>query len=351
VSYLELRGLEKRFGEVRAVADLDLNVSEGEFFSLLGPSGCGKTTTMRMIAGLETPTEGSVTLAGREVTRLDPADRDVAMVFQDYALYPHMSVQENVAYPLRVRNVKLEARRERALEVARSLRIETLLERRPSQLSGGQQQRAAVARAVVHRSKLLLMDEPLSNLDAQLRFEARTFLKRLQRELGLSVLYVTHDQLEAMALSDRMAIMRDGRVQQVGAPLEVYRRPANAFVASFVGQPPMNLIRLEQGALEGPLGEVVGRAMPSGAHTLGVRPEDVRVSAEPGPNRVPAEVVNLEPLGAETLVTLEALTTTGGAAITARVFGAEPPELPRLAHLEFDRTRLHFFGEDGARLS
>lgn len=347
MSHLELRGLEKRFGEVRAVADLDLDVAEGEFFSLLGPSGCGKTTTMRMIAGLETPSGGSIALGGREVTRLDPAERDVAMVFQDYALYPHMSVMENVAYPLRVRNVKPEARRVRALEVARSLRIETLLERRPSQLSGGQQQRAAVARAVVHRAKLLLMDEPLSNLDAQLRFEARTFLKRLQREMGLTVLYVTHDQLEAMALSDRMAIMRDGRVQQIGTPLEVYRRPANAFVASFVGQPPMNLIALGSGALAGPLAEVVGSAMPSGAHTLGVRPEDVRVSAEPGPSRVPAEVVTLEPLGAETLVTLE----MDGQTITARVFGAEPPELPHRAHLEFDRMRLHFFGEDGARFS
>ncbi len=343
-AHLELRGLEKRFGEVRAVTELQLSINAGEFFALLGPSGCGKTTTMRMIAGLEQPSSGQVFLAGREITRLDPAERNLAMVFQDYALYPHMTILENIAYPLKVRNIKPAERESRTRAVAKNLRIENLLERRPAQLSGGQQQRVAVARSLVHPSQLLLMDEPLSNLDAQLRFEARTFLKRLQRELKLTVVYVTHDQLEAMALADRLAVMRDGRVLQVGTPLEVYRRPATTFVASFLGQPPMNLLELDHGAFRELLGTLSGKL--ERADLFGVRPEDVRVRLEASATSVRAELQNIEMLGAESILTLEA----EGQTVAVRVLGAEPPELPRWVYLEFDPERLHFFDRNGERL-
>jgi ABC-type sugar transport system ATPase subunit len=345
IPQLELRGLEKRFGEVRAVSSLDLNVRPGEFFALLGPSGCGKTTTMRLIAGLEQPSAGQVFLAGREITRLDPADRNVAMVFQDYALYPHMTILENIAYPLKVRNIKASERESRAQNVAQNLRIETLLSRRPAQLSGGQQQRAAVARALVHPSQLLLMDEPLSNLDAQLRFEARTFLKRLQRELNLTVVYVTHDQLEAMALADRMAVMRDGRVLQVGTPLEAYRRPANTFVATFLGQPPMNLLDIHHAQLRAACGTPKPSVLER-AEVFGVRPEDVRVGLQSKPDNIQAELLTIEMLGVETILTFEA----AGQTVAVRIPGADPPELPKIVYLEFDRERLHYFDKDGERI-
>src|SRR5512135_2867589 len=237
-----LENLSKHFGAVKAVDQIDLTVQDGEFFALLGPSGCGKTTTLRMIAGLEVPTEGRIRIGEREVDELPPRDRDVAMVFQDYALYPHMTILDNIGYPLKVRGVGKGELRDRVTDAAKSLDIAHLLDRRPGQLSGGQQQRAAVARAVVHHAQVFLFDEPLSNLDAKLRVEARGFLKYLQHEIGVTTIYVTHDQAEAMALAHRVAIMDRGKVIQVGTPQQVYRQPQTTFVAAFLGNPPMNLL-------------------------------------------------------------------------------------------------------------
>ncbi|WP_049576884.1 ABC transporter ATP-binding protein, partial [Nonomuraea sp. SBT364] len=240
---ISLDGLTKVFpGGVRALDSLDLTIADGEFFALLGPSGCGKTTLLRTIAGLETPTGGAVRIDGTDVTRLPPGRRDVAMVFQDYAIFPHMDVTANIAYPLRVRKVPRAERQAKAAGVAATLSLTDLLRRRPGQLSGGQQQRVALARAIACHPRAFLFDEPLSNLDARLRLEARTFLKRLQRDLAVTTVFVTHDQAEALALADRIAVMSHGRMVQVGTPADVFHRPATTFVASFIGSTPMNLL-------------------------------------------------------------------------------------------------------------
>ncbi|GAA1651224.1 sn-glycerol-3-phosphate ABC transporter ATP-binding protein UgpC [Kribbella alba] len=227
---------------VRAVDGLDLTVADGEFFALLGPSGCGKTTLLRTIAGLESATEGTVRIDSVDVTRAEPGKRGVAMVFQDYALFPHMTVSENITYPLKVRRVAASTRASVAERTGDELSLQGLLERRPGQLSGGQQQRVALARAIASEGKVLLLDEPLSNLDARLRLEARTFLKKLQRDLGITTVFVTHDQAEALALADRIAVMQSGKLRQLGSPREVFARPANTFVANFIGSTPMNLL-------------------------------------------------------------------------------------------------------------
>jgi multiple sugar transport system ATP-binding protein len=227
---------------VRAVDGLDLTVADGEFFALLGPSGCGKTTLLRTIAGLESATEGTIRIDAADVTRLEPGKRGVAMVFQDYALFPHMTVSENITYPLKVRRVAAATRSAAAERTSGELSLHGLLERRPGQLSGGQQQRVALARAIASEGKVLLLDEPLSNLDARLRLEARTFLKKLQRDLGITTVFVTHDQAEALALADRIAVMQSGKLRQLGTPREVFARPANTFVANFIGSTPMNLV-------------------------------------------------------------------------------------------------------------
>src|SRR6266540_4070418 len=237
-----LRGLTKEFpGGVRALDALDLSIVDGEFFALLGPSGCGKTTLLRTIAGLEAPSAGEVRIGDRTVTALPPGARNVAMVFQDYALFPHMTVVDNIAYPLRIRRQPRPERTAHAREVGGQLGLDGLMARRPAQLSGGQQQRVALARAVACQPTVFLFDEPLSNLDARLRLEARTFLKRLQRDLAVTTVFVTHDQAEALALADRIAVMEAGRIRQLGTPREVFLRPANTFVANFIGSTPMNL--------------------------------------------------------------------------------------------------------------
>ncbi|WP_313693008.1 ABC transporter ATP-binding protein [Halorarum halobium] len=242
---LELRDVTKTFTEddgstVVAVEDLDLTIYDGEFVVIVGPSGCGKTTTLRMIAGLEEPTEGDVVIEGRDVAGLDPRERDIAMVFQNYALYPHKTVRENIAFPLRIRKFPDEEVEGRVEDVARSLDIPELLERRPSELSGGQQQRVALGRAIVRDPAVFLFDEPLSNLDAKLRIEMRTELNKLHDRVGKTSVYVTHDQVEAMTLSDRVVVLDDGRLQQFAPPQELYGAPANKFVAGFIGEPPMN---------------------------------------------------------------------------------------------------------------
>ncbi|WP_433355155.1 ABC transporter ATP-binding protein [Microtetraspora malaysiensis] len=306
---IALRGLTKEFpGGVRALDGLDLEIADGEFFALLGPSGCGKTTLLRTIAGLETPTSGNIWIGGTEVTSVPPGKRDVAMVFQDYALFPHMDVTANIAYPLRIRKVPRSRREARAAETASRLSLSELLTRRPGQLSGGQQQRVALARAVACHPRAFLFDEPLSNLDARLRLEARTFLKRLQRELGVTTVFVTHDQGEALALADRIAVMSAGRFTQVGTPTEVFQRPANTFTAAFIGSTPMNLLpgMAWRGALR-----VAGAALPlpggvpDGPIVYGVRPEYMDLSLTPRVAAFAGKVAVVENLGTAYLVTLE----------------------------------------------
>ncbi|MGH3760896.1 ABC transporter ATP-binding protein [Actinophytocola sp.] len=294
---------------VRAVDHLSLSIADGEFFALLGPSGCGKTTLLRTIAGLEPASSGSVSIGDADVTRVEPGRRRVAMVFQDYALFPHMTVAQNIAYPLRVRRASRASQQEAAERTSAGLGLSELLSRRPGQLSGGQQQRVALARAIAMEADVLLLDEPLSNLDARLRLEARTFLKRLQRELGLTTVFVTHDQAEALALADRIAVMSEGRIRQLGSPKEVFQRPGDTFVANFIGSTPMNLL---PGTVSGGLVEVAGARLkpPPGVRlpdgtpvTAGIRPEYLRTSTtEDG---MTGTVSIVENLGVTSLVTLE----------------------------------------------
>src|ERR671912_21594 len=250
---IEFRNVTKHFGATSAVDDLSLEIRDGEFIVLLGPSGCGKTTTLRMLAGLESVTSGEILIDGERVNDVPTQHRDLAMVFQSYALYPHMTIAENIGYPLRVRKIEKTERAERVNRVAAMLEIESLLDRKPRQLSGGERQRVALARAIVREPRAYLMDEPLSNLDARLRVQMRGELKRLQHQLGTTTIYVTHDQAEAMTLASRVAVMRKGRLQQFDTPMNIYNQPANKFVAEFVGSPSMNFI---EGELEA--GEVVG---------------------------------------------------------------------------------------------
>jgi multiple sugar transport system ATP-binding protein len=313
VSEVSYRGVEKRFDqESLALRSLDLDVPDGAFLVLLGPSGCGKTTALRVLAGLELPTAGTVHIGDRDVTRVQPRDRDVAMVFQSYALYPHMTVGENIAYPLRIRGLGKSERRAGAAKVAEALEISHLLDRRPRHLSGGQRQRVALARAIIREPSVFLMDEPLSNLDAKLRTTMRGEIKRLQKRLGTTTLYVTHDQAEAMTMADLVAVLRDGELQQLAPPDEIYDRPANRFVAAFVGNPPMNVMEGEvdrdgwsfavgdQG-LE--LGVELGSACATaGATALGIRPEDVEIVPHGTPRSLAGEIYVVEPMGNETLV-------------------------------------------------
>ncbi|MEV0825275.1 ABC transporter ATP-binding protein [Nonomuraea rubra] len=325
---ITLHALTKIFpGGVRALDDIHLTIADGEFFALLGPSGCGKTTLLRTIAGLETPTGGTVRINGKDVTRLPPGDRDVAMVFQDYAIFPHMDVTTNIAYPLRIRKVPRAERTTRAAGVAARLSLTELLHRRPAELSGGQQQRVALARAIACHPAAFLFDEPLSNLDARLRLEARTFLKRLQRELAVTTVFVTHDQAEALALADRIAVMSDGRMIQVATPAEIFHRPATTFVASFIGSTPMNLLpaRATTTALHvaGATLPLPGGVTPGDHLTYGVRPEYMTLSATERPGAFPGVITVLENLGTHTLVTLEA----PGTLIQAVVPEGEEPSL------------------------
>jgi multiple sugar transport system ATP-binding protein len=303
--------LHKRFPDgTVAVEQLDLAIGDGELFVMLGPSGCGKTTTLRAIAGLERQTAGEIRIGETEVSALEPAERDIAMVFQFYALYPHLRIRDNIAFPLRAEGLPAGEIATRVQEAARMLRLEQLMDRRPSRLSGGEQQRVALARALVRQPRAFLMDEPLTNLDAELRADMRTEIKHLQERLGTTMVYVTHDQLEAMSLGHRIAILNKGRLEQVGTPMEVYERPGTLFCARFIGSPPMNLIDVEptNGHLTAPGG--LQLAAPDGlarGHKLiaGVRPETLEVTEPAADRAVPGRVASEEVLGDEIIYVVE----------------------------------------------
>jgi ABC-type sugar transport system ATPase subunit len=321
----------KRFGAHHAADGISLDVEAGECLVLLGPSGCGKTTLLRMLAGLETLDAGEIWIGDRRVDQLEPAHRDVAMVFQNYALYPHLSVFDNIAFPLRARRVDAGEIDRRVRESAARVGLSDLLPRRPAQLSGGQQQRVALARAIVRNPTVYLMDEPLSNLDAQLRLQTRTELKRLHRELGTTMIYVTHDQSEAMTLGGRIAIMQRGSIVQIGAPLDLYRHPVNTFVGTFLGSPPMNLIDDTRD----------GTRM-----TIGVRAEDVVVTAAAAEGSAEARILVVEPMGSETLVTLDYRSQR----LVARVTGDARFEPGQSVGVRLPPERVLRFDGDGKRV-
>jgi len=326
---IEFRKVSKQFGGASVVDDLSLEIRDGEFVVLLGPSGCGKTTTLRMLAGLETVSSGDIFLDNERVNDVPTQHRDLAMVFQSYALYPHMTIAENIGYPLRVRKFDKTQRAERVNRVAAMLEIESLLDRKPRQLSGGERQRVALARAIVREPRAYLMDEPLSNLDARLRVQMRGELKRLQHQLGTTTIYVTHDQAEAMTLASRVAVMRKGRLQQFDTPMNIYNLPANRFVAEFVGSPSMNFIE-EDGV------------------TMGIRPEHIQVFSEPRDGAIEASVYVTELMGNETFVFL----SVGANRLIARAPADFRAEVESKVWLQLATDKVHYFDpKSGERLT
>jgi sn-glycerol 3-phosphate transport system ATP-binding protein len=345
-SAIQIERLTRRFsGSDRpAVDDVSLSVASGEIVSLVGPSGCGKSTTLRMVAGLDLPDQGSVKIGGREMRGVPPQDRDVAMVFQGFALYPHMTVREIIGFPLRMRGVGASERAERVRETAELLSITPLLDRRPGALSGGEQQRVAMGRAIVRKPAVFLFDEPLSNLDAALRAELRIELGKLLRRIEATALYVTHDQVEAMTLSDRIAVLRRGKLEQLGTPREIYESPASTFVAGFFGSPPMNLLKAVCADGKAKVGDLVVNA-PDGAPdhvVLGIRPEHIRVGAESDAH---ARVVAVEPLGGETHLELE----LDGQTLRAKVAGFDAPAPNERVPFAVDGARLAFFDPESEK--
>ncbi len=355
-----LEHLSKHFRDVKAVDDLSLEIAEGSFVTLLGPSGCGKSTTLYCIAGLEEVTTGEVYFDGTPVTDLSPKERDAALVFQDYALYPHMNVYDNLAFALRMRKTRRGEVKQRVQQVARVLGLERFLERRPAQLSGGQRQRVALGRALIRNATVFLMDEPLSNLDALLRVNMRTEIKRLQRDLGKTTIFVTHDQEEAMVLSDRIAIMRDGVLQQYSTPEETYNAPVNTFVGGFIGSPRMNFLAgrlvadngrvvMEAGDLAveipGPTARGLARNGPHEA-TVGVRPEHLLL-LPPAPGQTVGRVELIEPVGAVTYLDL----ALGDRLLRASASGTQRYQVGQEVAVRFDPAQIHFFDAvTGARI-
>jgi multiple sugar transport system ATP-binding protein len=337
----------KKYGDVAVIENLNLHIDDGELMVLVGPSGCGKSTALRMIAGLEDVTGGTISIGGRPVNSLPPRDRDIAMVFQSYALYPHMTVRENLAFGLKMRRVASQEIEKRVGGAAEILGITHVLDRKPKELSGGQRQRVAVGRAIVRQPAVFLFDEPLSNLDAKLRVQTRGEITRLQQSLGTTSVYVTHDQVEAMTMGHRITVMRDGKIQQVGTPREVYERPANAFVAQFIGTPPMNLIHatVDGGSLRAPSFAIplMNARVADGTRVLaGIRPEDLTRG-----DAISAVVDVVEPVGHESIVY-----ATAGSEKLVAIF--EPRDAPRVGEtisLTVARERVHLFDEAGARVS
>ncbi len=346
--------LTKRFGDVVAVDRVTFEVKDKEFVVLLGPSGSGKTTTLRMIAGLETPDEGEIYIGKQLVNDLPPKDRDIAMVFQSYALYPHMTVYENLAFPLRIRKYPKEEIDRKIREVAELLRISHLLNRKPKQLSGGEQQRVALGRALVREPKVFLMDEPLSNLDAKLRVYMRAELKKMQKELGITTIYVTHDQAEAMTMADRIAVYNRGRIQQMATPEELYHKPANLFVAGFIGAPGMNffdaVLKRKNGEVILDAGEfklTLPLSLIEAAHieempievVMGIRPEHIRVHKEKVPQSIETEVYVVEPLGSETIIDFK----MGETIYKIKYHGEMRLNTGDKIYIAFDLNKIHLF--------
>jgi sn-glycerol 3-phosphate transport system ATP-binding protein len=343
-----LDGVRKSFAEREVVHGVSCDVADGELVVVVGPSGCGKSTLLRMVAGLETVTAGTVAIDGRIVNGVEPKDRDIAMVFQNYALYPHMSVYDNMAYGLRMRRMTRREIRTRVDRAAAILQLDGLLQRKPRQLSGGQRQRVAMGRAIVRDPKVFLFDEPLSNLDAQLRVQMRVEIKRLQQELATTSLYVTHDQVEAMTLADRLIVMNAGNVDQIGRPLDLYEQPATAFVAGFIGSPAMNLVAGRLDADGVMIGEVsLPLAAPSGAPgtavLVGLRPEHLDFAAD-GPLALRVDL--LERLGADTILHGR---LADGVALTARTAASFAPDLGDTARFAIRPDKIHLFDPDSGK--
>ena len=328
MSAISVEHLSRWWGATRAVDDVSFEAAAGRMLVLLGPSGCGKSTTLRLIAGLEAATRGRIAIGGVDVTHRPPAERRVAMVFQSYALFPHLSVAENIVFGLRVRRVGATERKARLARVADLLGLAALLERKPSQLSGGQQQRVALGRALIAEAPVCLMDEPLSNLDAQLRLEMRREIRGLQQSLGITMVYVTHDQTEAMSMADQVILLREGRVEQDAPPDVLYARPATAFAARFIGTPPMNVLALDDRRL-----------------LLGVRPEDIRVMPAPAPGAVEATVRSVEYLGADSIL----MCAIGGQTLAVRAPGRVALAPDARVHLAWARNAAHVFDAETGR--
>ena len=346
---VSLRKLEKSYGALRIVKGIDLEIQDGEFVVFVGPSGCGKSTTLRMVAGLESISDGEIRIGERVVNKLAPRERDIAMVFQDYALYPHKTVRENMGFRLKVRGVSMKDAEGRINEAAEMLGIAHLLERRPGQLSGGQRQRVAMGRAIVRRPQVFLFDEPLSNLDAKLRGQVRTEIKRLHQQIGTTIIYVTHDQVEAMTLADRIVILKGGDIEQVGTPDEVYNKPQSVFVGGFVGSPAMNFAKakVQNGALAFANGDRLPLSSLASAKQgladgrdviVGIRPEHFVTHADPAMT-LAAKVQVVEPLGSDTLVHF----AIGGEMLTARMPPEMRPEVGSELRLGLDPTKVHLF--------
>ena len=354
---VSLKNLSKHFGKVIAVTNFNLEINDGEFVALLGPSGCGKTTTLLMIAGIYKPTTGDIYFGEKIVNEVLPKDRKIGMVFQSYALYPHMTVLDNIVFPLKLRKTPKEERERRAKEVAKLVQIEELLDRKPAQLSGGQQQRVALCRALIKKPDILLLDEPLSNLDAKLRALMRAELKRLQKRLGITTIFVTHDQVEAMTMSDKIALLELGELQQYSSSDELYNRPENLFVAGFIGSPPMNFIDVfpEQSGekyflknkditIEIPLkvSKIIQSHSQDNEIILGIRPEDIEIDHKKGEE---AEIYVIEPMGMQVLVTVK----LGNLQIRVLTTPPFTKKMGESVKLHFNTNKIHLFDKNTER--
>ncbi|SDN29576.1 ABC transporter ATP-binding protein [Polaromonas sp. JS666] len=352
---VSFRNIEKAFGKVKIIHGISFDISDGEFVVLVGPSGCGKSTLLRMLAGLEEISGGEMSIDGKVINELDSKDRDIAMVFQSYALYPHMTVRDNMAFSLKLRKADAELTNKRVGDAARILNLDPLLDRFPRELSGGQRQRVAMGRAIVRDPKVFLFDEPLSNLDAKLRVAMRAEIKALHQRLKTTTVYVTHDQIEAMTMADRIVVMHDGIIEQIGTPLELFDRPGNLFVAQFIGSPAMNILKgvlrkeggrawVEAEGHQWPIGQIAQAQDGQHVH-YGVRPGDLSLSATG--QGIPAKVIVVEPTGAETELLLE----VGGAKVIVVMHGRTAVRPDEIVHLDIAAGKTHVFDDaSGARL-
>jgi len=346
MSLIELKNVSRYWGDVRAVEKLNINIEEGEFVVLLGPSGCGKSTTLRLIAGLENVSSGEIFIGGKNVNNIDPSSRNISMVFQSYALFPHLNVEENIIFGLKVRKVKKDDRQVRLENVAEKVGLSNLLKRKPAELSGGQRQRVALARAIISENPICLMDEPLSNLDAKLRHQMRSEIRLLQKDLNITLIYVTHDQTEAMSMADKIVLLNEGEIVQQGRPKELYEKPENTFTAKFLGNPPMNLINLEveKGGNYIPIfgDKYFLKQKSDKKNILGIRPEDIEISKE----GVKCTINDLDYQGSDVVLSLQ----LGNQEIFARIDSKKVEELDNHVYINWDNNNIHFFDfESGVR--